>query len=135
MTSAYGFSVKKRLLLALTRAGADKCKFVSYFLELLKLSENVGSVFGSFNGIVFVDDVALLIDDECPAHRRDTAGQCVSCSGDFAFDGSAVSGGDSKKLGDVSVNVGKEGEVKTVGFLEEFQVVNRIAADSDYYGI
>jgi hypothetical protein len=102
---------KKRLLLALTRAGADKCKFVSYFLELFELSENVGSVFGSFHCIVFVDDVALLIDDKCPAHRRDAASQCVGCSGDFTFDGSAVFGGDSEKLGNVSVDVGEEGEV------------------------
>ena len=105
-------------------------------LQLLNQFQNRLAVFGGFDIGVFGGDFALFVDDEGPAFDRRGADEGLVLVVDFHLGGRFANGaGDAEFAGDLAVDVGQQGEVQLVVFLEQLVSLDRIAADADHFDV
>ena len=104
----------------------------SYLLrfQLAEGLEDVLAVLGNIDACVLVGNLTLLVDDERPAARGHTASQDRCLPEDILRDRATISLRDAEFPGDLSLDIGEQLEIETVGFLEELLVVNGVTTDS-----
>ena len=119
---------------SLPRSFPFKSSLMLFFLGLEKTLYG-RAVLSRLNLIVLVEDLAFLGKEEGPAFGRHAPIQGDFLSFHSPFDTPSFASGYAERFCHLAVRISQEGEVKSLGFLEQSEAFGLIPAYSDHFDI
>jgi len=98
--------------------------------EVLNKFNDLGGVLLGIDLGVFVDHLALVVQNKGPAGRGFGAQQCHGGVVNGGFEGAALTRGYAEEFCDEAVDIGHEWKIQCVGLFKELEVVHGVSTDT-----